>query len=82
MDNRELFNEIQRDLQYEIDTEEKKAKAIIKIFMIILDIAYPSTFLLKICPKALKEKQYLGSKVRDCLNNLWRMLDESNNKQK
>jgi hypothetical protein len=69
---------LQRDLQYEIDTNERKAQAVIKIFMIILDIVYPSTWLLKSCPKALKEKQYLGKKIRDCINNMWRMLDENN----
>jgi hypothetical protein len=67
---------IERDLQYEMSTEEIRAKSVIKAISIILDLAYPSSKLLQIKPVALKEKQYLGSKIRDCVNNIGRYLNE------
>jgi hypothetical protein len=51
----------------EIHPEIRKANAIIKAIMILLDIAYPSE---NLSEQAFKEKQFLRSKIMDCINNI------------
>lgn len=51
----------------EIDPEIRKASATIKAIMILLDIAYPSE---NLCELSFREKQFLRSKVMDCINHI------------
>lgn len=58
----------------EIDPKIRRANALIKSIMISLDEWYPSD---KLADEAFKEKQYLRSKVMDCINKISKIEPKS-----